>query len=83
MKKAELQKLVKELSSACDSGDLTNFFLTMVDLHSRKIITDDEYNYVFNHAKFSDEAQQILEPWSDEYFTEENDPLIVGIKGRK
>ena len=43
-------------------------------------ITDEDFNEIFEKGTMTKELEDALEPWSDEHFTEENDPLIVGRK---
>ena len=49
----------------------------------QKEMTDEDFKYIFENGTMTKELEEALEPWSDEHFTEENDPLIVGVKGRK
>ncbi len=81
------EKLIKDtIEKASKIKDETEFHNWNLGVHMMLFngnITEEEYNYILKNAKYTKEVEDLLEPWSDEHFTEENDPLIVGVKGRK
>ena len=81
MTREELKQYFIELySNAKTLQDLRIAVFGAHQANEQGEITKEDFYEIFEKGTMTKELEDALEPWSDEHFTEENDPLIVGRK---